>query len=265
MATTLTLEIQADEEGGEHVRFASFIAQLESFREVLRHTERVMYGSEGNVYYRIAGLSQNSPALVTIEAVAATPRTSEFGPAILDGVLDKLETLSEAGDDWVPGDLDLPALLAYQEFAPTSKRHISELVVRNGRRAIHLDEAFGHSMRKAIGPDEVSLGEVDGSLEVVNLHGKPRFEIYPAFGSGKVTCRFTPNLKREVIVALDHYVRVAGRLHYKRWAATPHAVDIATLTVLPRDEDITPIEALRGVAPELSEKDVEDAKASLWW
>src|SRR5690242_2190747 len=87
---TLTVAIRATGEDDDHVRFASFLGQLEALKDVLRHTERLMYGSEGNVYYRIAHLKQESPPEVTLEAVGATPRTVDFGPAIFDNVLERL-------------------------------------------------------------------------------------------------------------------------------------------------------------------------------
>jgi hypothetical protein len=262
---TLTLEIRATEEDAEHVRLASFISQLDAFKEVLRQTERLMYGSEGHVYYRIAGLTQKSPATITIEAVETSARATGFGPAIFEGVMERLGTLSEANTDWLPSEFDLPALLAYQEFAPTNKRHISGLVVRSKDAEIMVDAEFNNALRTAIGPDQISRGDVVGALEMVNLHGNPRFEVYPAIGNHKVTCHFAAERKRDVIAALDHFVRVEGRLHYKRAFPHPHAIDLDTIEVLPDEDAITPFELLRGIAPSVSEKDVEDAKAALWW
>jgi hypothetical protein len=95
-------------------------------------------------------------------------------------------------------------------------------------------------------------------LEVVNLHGTPRFEVYPTLGNHKVTCHFTTERRRDVVAAVDRYVRVIGRLHYKNWSSHPHAVDLEDIAVLPNEAEIAPFESLRGIAPELTER-LEDA------
>lgn len=262
---TLTLEIHTTEDDpSDRVRLTSFIGQLEAFKEVLRHTERVMYGSEGNVFYRIAELTKSSPPQITIEAIPATPHAEAFGPAIFEGVLERLETLAAAGPDWVPSELDLPAVLAYQEFAPTTKRHISELVVRNGGDAVRLDEGFSQNVREAIGPDQLSRGEVVGSLEVVNLHARPRFEVYPTLGEYKVVCHFPTEKKSDVIAALDRYVRVTGRLHYKRQFPHPHAVDLEEIEIFPEESELPEFERLRGIAPDVTDEQLRAAKNGLW-
>lgn len=263
-SATLTLEIRPAEGDDDNVRLASFIAQLAAFKDVLRHTERLMYGSEGNVYYRIARLTQNSPPSVTIEAIAATPRTTGFGPAIFDSVLERLETLNAAPPGWTPGDMDLPALLAFQAFAPTTKRHVSELVLRNGKQAITLDEEFNEHIRVAIGPDDLSRGEITGSLEVVNLHSRPRFEIYPTLGNYKVTCRFPPERRKDVVAAVDQYVRVSGRVRYKSWASHPHAIDLEEIEILSEEKSLAAIDNLRACAPTLTDAILEAASNALW-
>jgi hypothetical protein len=260
---TLTIEIHATQDDEDHVRFASFITQLEALKDVLRHTERLMYGTEGNVYYRIAHLKQESPPEVTIEAIGASPRTAEFGAAIFDNVIERLQTLAVVGPDWVPGDMDLPALVAFHTFAPTSSRHIAQLLVRNGAGSITLDEEFGNQVRTAIGPDDISHGEIVGSLEVVNLHNRPRFEVYPTLG-GKVTCRFPPDRRRDVVAAVDQYVRVTGRLHYKTWSTHPHAVDLEDIEILAEDASIAALDMLRGSEPTLTDESLKAARNALW-
>lgn len=265
-SATLTLEMRPAEGDDDNIRLTSFIAQLDALKDVLRHTERLMYGSEGNVYYRIARLAQNSPPSVTIEAIAATPRTTGFGPAIFDSVLERFETLNAAPPGWKPGDMDLPALLAFQAFAPTTKRHVSELVLRNGngKHAITLDEEFNEHVRVAIGPDDLSRGEIAGSLEVVNLHSRPRFEIYPTLGSYKVTCRFPPERRKDVVAAVDQYVRVSGRVRYKSWASHPHAIDLEEIEILSEEKSEAAIDSLRACAPTLTDASLEAARNALW-
>lgn len=261
---TLTLEIRPaeDEDEDEHVRLTSLITQLEAFKDVLRHTERTMYGHEGGVYYRVVALSQSSPAMITIEAVPANPR-SDYGPALFAQVLENLETLMESAADYMPRELDLPALLAYQNLAPTMQRHVAGLVVRNGKGSITLDDQFGRQVHDAIGPDQITRGDVVGALEVVNLHNKSRFEVYPPIGH-RVLCKFPQAKRPDVVAALDKYVRVTGLLHYKRWSHDPHSVEVESIQVLPDEADIPPLESLRGIAPHITDAELLAVRDGLW-
>lgn len=261
---TLTLAIRPAEGDDEHIRFAGFINQLDALRDVLRNTERIMFGSDGNVYYRIAKLTQNSPPEITLEAVPYSPRANGFGPAIFESVLERFGELSTVSPEWVPGDMDLPALLAYQAFAPTTKRYVSELVISSGDHAVTIDDEFSEHVRTAIGPDDVSRGEITGSLEVVNLHGKPRFVVFPTLGNYKVTCEFPSDRRKEVVAALDHYVRVTGRLRYKSWMSHPHAVDLDEIAILSEEASLAAIDSLRGSEPAMSDETLATAQNALW-
>ena len=261
--STLTLEIHAEAEDDERVRLVSLIAQLDAIRDVLRNTERVMYGREGGVYYRVVSLSQKSPASITIEAVPVNVHHS-YGPALFGQVVENFETLADTPSDYVPRELDLPALLAYKNAAPTPQRHISELVLRNGKGTVNLDRSFGGSVQRAIGPDKITRGEVFGALEVVNLHRKQRFEIFPPLGDYRILCRFKPEQKAEVIAALDRFVRVTGNIFYKQWSKHPHAIDVERIAVMPEEDDIPPFDVLRGSLPHLTDQLLEAARDALW-
>ena len=250
MAKKLTVQIVGDGPD-DAVRLTSFIDQMEAIKDALRQTERVLYGSEGSVFYRITGLSKNSPATITIEAVSAVERRDN-SDAIVSQFFEYLDHLSEGEVVKRRPELDLPALEAYKKIAPSKKRHISRLVVGDEKDEFLLDEIFATKVADVIGPDEISLGEVVGTLEVLNLHNKMRFEIYPTSSAPKVVCNFASDLKSEVIAAIDRYVRVHGVLRFKRWAIHPHAVDVQRIEAFPPEDDLPTLDALKGIAPDLT-------------
>src|SRR5207248_1217062 len=131
------------------------------------------------------------------------------------------------------------------------KRRLSALVVRNSHRERVLDHKFRSRVDRVIGPDIISDGDVAGALEMINLHNEPRFAVFTTLRGRKVTCNFSPDMKSAVIAALDHYVRVAGRLHYKHWNPYPHEVDVKEIEIYPEERELPEITTLAGINPDI--------------
>jgi hypothetical protein len=247
MATTITVQIRGTE-GDDRLRLGDFIDQLNALEGALRQTERLMYGETGSVYYKITELRQESPAVISIEALPMGHAGDRTAP-LVGRFLSYVELLDAGGA--LPPEMDLTALESFKNLAPTKKRHVSEFVVRNGQFARRLDKGFRTRVDAAIGPDIVSEGDVVGALEMINLHNEPRFAVFTTIRSRKVTCNFAPELKPQVIAALDRYVRVSGTLHYKHWNPYPHEVDVRAVDVYPREAELPQIDALAGANPDI--------------
>src|SRR4051794_30356534 len=247
MATTITVQIRGTE-GDDRLRLGDFIDQLNALEGALRQTERLMYGEAGNVYYKITELRQASPAVVSIEARPVSE--SEDRTASLVGRFLSYVELLDAGDP-LPPEMDLTALESFKNLAPTRKRHVSEFVVQNGHFARRLDKGFRTRVDAAIGPDIVSEGDVVGALEMINLHNEPRFAVFTTIRSRKVTCNFAPELKPQVIAALDRYVRIGGTFHLKHWNPYPHERGVRTIDVFLPEEALPQIEGRAGGKPRI--------------
>ena len=233
-----------------HVRLTEFIRQLESVKNALKHTERALTGSEDLlVYWRVVDLRHESPATVVLEEVAAKrdSRKSSAPPPVAD---EFIRTLREIARKAVLPDRqkDLSVLESYRELGALADSGIAGFNIRAGRRSIDIGERFRKNIDRIIGPDELIEGSISGVLEAINLHNTLRFNIYPEIGPKKVTCSFASELKGDVIRALDQYVTVAGTLRYKSWSPFPHAVDVKELEILPDEDTLPALAALRGIA-----------------
>lgn len=268
----LTVEMRGGEDG-ERVRLNDFISQLSALKDALVQTERLLYGTEGSVYYRIIELRQQSPALLTIEAVSKPGKPDNTGPIVgrFFGYLDALAR----NDPSARAEMDLGALEAFRNLAPTKNRHISEFRVGNPNatvdslRAFHIDSNFANSVKTVIGPDELSEGSVLGALEMINLHNAPRFAIFQPIGNRKITCNFPADLKGNVIAALEQYVKVTGTLHFKKWDPRPHAIDAKAIEVYPDEKTLPQITDLAGLNPDIvdgmaSEEFLAAARHAAW-
>jgi hypothetical protein len=253
----------SDEDHG-HLRFADFIKQLDLVRNALKQTERQMTGEEGRVYWRVVDLRHSSPATVTLEEVlprltvtkqrarekmTREQRQAEAAPPIIERFMTVMSQIRARAT--VPENRhDLSLLESYRELSSVTEQHVASFQIEAQRKRVKIDATFRKNIDTIIGPDELVEGSLTGMVEAINLHNTLRFNLYPIVGPKKVAGAFSADMKREVIEAIDRYVRIHGTLRYKSWAPYPHAIDVKSIEVLPHDDDLPTLGQLRGVAPE---------------
>jgi len=246
----ISVEIKGSAEDGGFPRLTEFLQQLEAIKTALKHTERLLSGSEErSVYYRVVALKMESPATVVLEETAlrrADKKAKLPRVPITDRFISTLRQIEKRAT--MPRAADLEALEAYRNVGTLLHRHVEQVTLKGKGKAVSIGEAFNRHIDKIIGPDQMLEGSMTGVLLQINLHNTTRFEIYPAVGPNKVACTFPPELKREVINGIDRNVRVLGELKYKQWAPFPHAISAKAIEVFPPDEELPTIFDLRGIA-----------------
>lgn len=252
---TVTIQVQGAPEDQGHIRVSEFIQELEAVKTALRHTERMVSGSEEPVLtYRIVDVKRTNPFTLVIEAVPMAQKKDvsfeDFSQATVGKFFDNMRQLK---GKQVPKDADLATLQAYKSLTDVLEKHISEVVIRNTQDQIVLDREFRAVIDTYIGPDELAEGSIAGVLEKVNLHGTHVFNIYPTVGPKQVVCDFPPDLRKKVKEALDNYVRVFGTLRYKWLSPFPHAVTVRDIEIFPPEDQLPTIFDLRGIAPDATD------------
>jgi hypothetical protein len=260
----ITVQFQGSLEDDWHVTLSAFLSQLEAIKAALKQTERLVSGEdEPSVYYRIVGLSYSSPATVVLEAVSRTTKPqqetkkkarrvhrTDYSQATVRQFFHSLKGIREKKQ--VPARADLQALEAYRNLAGPSDKTITGLKLIDNEETVDIDKTFQSAIDDIIGPDELVEGTISGTLEKLNLHNTERFDIFPPIGAKQVACDFKPSLKQEVIKAVDQYVRVAGKLRYKRLDNFPYAINVESIEVLPPENDLPSLFDVKGMAPNLT-------------
>jgi hypothetical protein len=248
----ITIRLQGSEKDGGDVRLSEFIRQLEAFSEALRQTERALSGlSDNYVYYKVVGLTHNSPATIVLEGVAR--RKSPVAPyRVMNGFVSGIKGIRNKRRP--PQGADLGMLKSYQALAAPQNKHIQSIeIIEPDQKVIPIDSAFSKQVEDIIGPDIFSYGSISGRLERVNFHNTRKFEIFPTVGAQKVTCVFKPELRRQVKDALDNYVTISGRLRYKQWDKHPYAIDAKSIDVHEEHALLPGLHDLRGTSPKFEE------------
>jgi len=252
---TIALEGDLDDRGD--VRLPALIEQLQSFKRALSYAEShaAAGGKKPSVEYRLVDL-HHSEAAFTFEAFPEDALDDRTGAVIYEF----RTRLKQIQSGQVPDDVSIEELEAYQELAPTPERRIRRVDVTFDAPAalakvetIQMTLEFRQQVAELIGPEEFAWGTMTGRLEALNLHEKNLFYLYPPVGPSRVTCMFKREIREDVKLAVDHYVEVAGKLHYKRRSKFAQRMsDVYSVEVLDTDNDRPRLSELRGIAPDVT-------------
>ncbi|HEV7240642.1 MAG TPA: hypothetical protein VGQ36_15495 [Thermoanaerobaculia bacterium] len=253
----ITIAIEGDVTDRGDVRLGALIEQLESFKRALTYAEghAGVGGKKPPVQYRLVDL-HHSEAALTFEAFSEDV-TDDRTNAVIYEFRTRLKQIESGG---VPDDVSIEELEAYQELAPKPERRIRRVdVTFDAPTALAKVEKFqmtlefAQQIAKLIGPEEIAWGTMAGRLEALNLHEKNLFHLYPPVGPSRVTCTFIRDIREDVKRAVDHYVEVAGKLHYKRRAKFAQRMsEVHSVEMLDTDSGRPQLSELRGIAPDVT-------------
>lgn len=243
----ITLVIEGLPEDDGQVRLAAFLSELQSLNSTLNRLDRDANDGKTASYFRIAELSYNSPARITIDPhpILGKPTT---GLIVIES-LHRISAALESGDDLL--DLDAELLGDIRNLAlPVGTKVKSATLLFNDSR-IDLTPKVVSRVDAALAVDEECEGFLQGSLEQINLHlGVNTFQIYPEVGPKKVTCHFPSGLYDEAVSAVGRKVEVFGTLSYRARTAFPHHIQVTSIDTYPPESDLPDWDDLRGRAPD---------------
>jgi len=259
----ITLQIEGAQEEDQRVTLSAFISQLEAVKSALKQTERIVTGEEEtSVYYRIVDLHYSSPVTVVLEAVSFATRPQwkpkkrktvsreDYSRSTVTHFFHSLREIREKKQR--PAKADLQLLQAYRNLAAPLERDVTHVKLIDSDQGVDIDKRFQAAIDEIIGPDELMEGSISGTLEKLNLHNTTRFDIFPTIGPKQVACDFKPELKPDVIAAVDKYVSVTGKLRYKRLEDFPYAINAEKIEIPPPENELPSLLDLRAMAPDLT-------------
>lgn len=151
----------------------------------------------------------------------------------------------------------------FSDYGLRKARDLARMLREDGARAITIQD-MERQTTATIRPEAVTdisqlvniryqeLGSVEGRLEMVSVHGTPRFTVYHAITRRSVRCKFDANqLLDTVKEALGRRVIVSGLVYYN-YKHEPVRVDLRKLVILPHEEKLPSPKELRGMAPDIA-------------
>jgi hypothetical protein len=186
---------------------------------LLREFDSAISGQpRGTLRWYIAGLHSNGNLLVSFQSkVKPTPRkrerTADVSMAVANSFLTgfyDLETKCET-----------PPYLS--EFGLQRAEELTSLIGKNGatafrfvssNRTVDVTSKTLENIGKLLPIRRTAIGSVEGKLEAINLHKRPRVLVYHAISKKAVTCEFDPEkFMNQAKDYLGRMVTVFGTLH----------------------------------------------------
>lgn len=252
MAGRIIIEIEV--ESGD-VRLGALVDQLDSLRKALTYAEQhaAIGGKRRAIFYRVVDLHHSNPTF-EIEPVAEDPLEDRTGALIYE--FNTRMRQIDTGN--VPDDVTPEELEAYGDVGPKPARLIRQVNLRfdaptilKPAEPIQMTQAFEQKVADLIGPEEQAWGTMTGFLQAINLHERNVFYLWPRIGPTRLHCVFDRSIRDDVKAAIDHYVQVAGRIHYRGRGHFAHRMTaVYAVEVIDSDLPATKLSDLRGIAPD---------------
>lgn len=210
-------------------------------------------GATGSLNWHLAGLNYEGPSLLDgikvpeheaqlkadiILAPATPSRTAQH-------IRESIRAIHNRCDERPEGFTD-NALRCLRRVAVMSGRkyRVSVSAGQGAGQAIWLDEQIVAQVDSWLRGQRDAVGSVEGTLEIISIHTKPRFTIYWRGGT-RIECQFPETMLPEVAAALGKRVRIRGHIWYRR-DGQPAMVEATYLRPLPPLPNLPAVEEMTG-------------------
>lgn len=247
------LELVIEGEAGQ-VSLKSFVGILNRAQYILAGLDSAISEKpHGALDWYVTDLGVGS-AIAVIESRAKIPEADErlgtmVGANFVAG-LNSIEREAELPPYF--SDVDLGRVRAISSLLrQTGSESLTAAHLNGARETATVSEQAGVNVAKILEPRFSGLGSVAGKLEVISVHGPPRFNVYDALTKRAVRCRFAPERLDDVAAALGRRVVVTGVVH-RNAKGDPVKVDRPELRILPDGADLPSVKDLIGLVPDIT-------------
>ena len=202
---SLTVEGQPDTIPGSafaHVLVDSLLILGDVGKAITRRS-----ASEIGGYLRDLKISSAAVTLVSrpTEEVG-DPILQDISAAYVDGL-----RIAETGESLPPYFSDA-SLKHLSDMSKPLGREAGALIARtgNGVHPARVTSQTGRNLKKLRAPSSRAIGSATGALDLISLHGKPKFQVYDEVSNRPVTCIFSEGELDQIKAALSKRVTVNG-------------------------------------------------------
>lgn len=245
----LTIKLSGSDKDGGFVRLEEFAEFIKILQSSLRKIDSSLSGEEKpSTYYRITNL-KSSRATVTFEAIPIRKDigiTDRIIPIFLDGI-DRIQNKCQ-----LPNYFELSHLEYFKGLGKLLNKHVKYIEIENRDKHINITSQLNVSIEKILGKDITSKGSITGHLDILNVHSRNVFWIYPTIGPQKIECFFNhEKLFEKVKEGIERYVNVMGIISYRGKDLIPYKMTVENIEIYPLENELPILLDLKGIAPEL--------------
>ena len=250
--STLRLHVEGPDRS---IGFKSYVSLLDRSLNILRDTDQAVSAKrDGVLDWVVVDLSSKDGLDAVIEskprkkALVDEHTVQRITAAYVDAL-----AIAEAGDV-LPPHLSEGALTQLQWLSATLRHNGAEALrttyVEQSQIARVSSETEANVKRLRV-PKSKAIGSIIGLLEIVSLHGTPKYSVYDAVTRRPVSCQFKPGEIQEVKDGLGARVMVSGIIQ-RNARGQALRVDQPRLTIMPTSDELPTVGQFIGLDPEFT-------------
>lgn len=186
------------------------LKSLEDIGRLLRDVDRAMYGPKSKHLWYVGNIQSSAPTIT----VRPDPKGMEAAQVVGAGIL----TVT-SGTDRPPPHFSEQALMGLRKMTRLFRgggKAKSIAVSVDGRQTATIRSNIGEQVDRILTAGYHNLGSLEGTLEVINVHGTPTITIWERVSGSPVRCQIPRERAWIELVKslLEKRVRVAGHIRY---------------------------------------------------
>jgi hypothetical protein len=228
----------------------AFLTAIENVQQMLADLDSAISEEpHGSLDWVVADLSMGSLSI----ALESQPRLedSDVGPEVAHTIVRGLSIIESEGRT--------PPL--FTESSMRSAQRLVNVIGRDGATGLmvtDLEQKVTMSAQASASIGQLlkvlrrAIGSVEGRLETISVHGKPKFIVYHSRTNKGITCILPPEeLVAKTIPALGHRVTVSGTV-FSNARGEPMRIQAERIRIIPNDEELPTIDEIGGSDPDFT-------------
>jgi len=234
----------------ENISLKSFASALTNSLGILQDLDvAISHEPQGSLEWVVTKLSTGSLS-VTIESRSRLIARN-FGPDAAEAFVVGLEKIEMEGTS--------PPYLS--EYGIKRVRSLAGLIGRDGvagiqvtdlERTAEISRLALDNIREITKVRDSAIGSVEGTIETLSIHGRPKFVLYESRTRKAVTCQFTrEDWFERIKEVMGKRVMVAGLVRYNM-KGEPLRIELENIRLIRGRADLPTIEELSGSDPQFT-------------
>lgn len=250
---------------GDSITLEDFLSAANDLHGLLQEIDRSVSGKT-SLDWIIIGLRGTSATLETAPRPIKedeTDRSEEVIKAFLDGI-QKIDKTPVRPQHFTDAALDKAKALS-SVIMGGSIDQIRVMGSANGSRSpqITITQRVAANVDELVGPRYSAIGSLEGTLEVISIHGAFSFNIYDLLSGTKTRCICRHETLEELTSMLGRRILVHGQIRYSA-KGQPVSIRVEKVRVLRDRTDLPQVQAVRGLMNQLRD-DKTDLGDYLKW
>jgi hypothetical protein len=246
---TVTLRVKGEK---GKILFDTFLYVMNNSFDILKDLDSaISVTPNGSLDWVVTKVSFDSPLTMQITSKPKNPEQN-FGVKVVNEYVKGLKILGT--EERTPPYFSESSLKKVRSIVSRLESEGAEPLEIQGNRKNNIVE-FNKKMQKntamLIGNSYKSYGSVEGTLEMISIHGKPRFNIYDNLILRAVNCNMPDTFREKVRENLGRRVIASGIVSYNA-KDEPISVIIEDFEIIPIEENLPSIDEFIGSDPDFT-------------